>query len=59
MCAPTRITGLSAAIGSWNTKPMPAPRTCAHLVFGERQQIAALEENRAAGDAPGLLHAAG
>ena len=28
MCAPTRITGLSAAIGSWKTKPIPAPRTC-------------------------------
>ena len=27
MCAPTRMTGLSAAIGSWKTKPMPAPRT--------------------------------
>ena len=40
MCAPTRITGLSAAIGSWNTKPMPAPRTCAHLLFGKRQQVA-------------------
>ena len=28
--APTRITGFSAAIGSWNTRPMPAPRT-AHI----------------------------
>ena len=28
MCEPTRITGLSAAIGSWKTNPMPAPRTC-------------------------------
>jgi hypothetical protein len=25
--SPTRMTGLSAAIGSWKTKPMPAPRT--------------------------------
>src|SRR6476659_3908746 len=28
MWAPTRITGLSAAIGSWKTNPIPAPRTC-------------------------------
>ena len=25
-CAPTRYTGLSAVIGSWNTKPMSRPR---------------------------------
>ena len=27
-----------------------------HLLLGEREQVPALETNRAAGDAPGLLH---
>ncbi len=34
ICLPTRITGLSAAIGSWNTRPIPAPRT-AHISRSE------------------------
>ncbi len=31
-----RITGFSAAIGSWNTRPMPAPRT-AHISRSESE----------------------
>ena len=56
--APTRITGLSAAIGSWKTKPMPAPRTCRISSSGRGQQIAALEQDAPAGDPPGRLHQA-
>ena len=34
ICRPTRMTGLRAAIGSWNTSPMPAPRT-PHISFSD------------------------
>ena len=42
---------MSAAIGSWNTNPIPAPRTLPHLALGQRQQVAALEQDPPAGDA--------
>ena len=54
----SRITGLSAVIGSWKISEMPAPRTCAHLALGQREQVAALEEDLPAGDPAGRLQQA-
>ena len=44
--SPTRITGLSAVIGSWKISEMRAPRTCAHLALGQREQVAPFEQDR-------------
>ena len=49
--SPTRITGFSAVIGSWKISAMRGAAHRAHLALGQRQQVAALEQDAAAGDA--------
>ena len=47
-------TGLSAVIGSWNTIAMRLPRTRCIVALVERDEVASLEADRAAGlDAAG------
>ena len=46
-------TGFSEVIGSWKIMPISRPRTLPHLVLGEREEVAALEEDLPADDAPG------
>ena len=53
---PTVNTGLSAVIGSWKTIASPAPRTRAHLALGQREQVAAVEQDLPADDAPRRRH---
>ena len=52
---PMVSTGLSEVIGSWKIIEMSLPRTCAHRLVVERQQVDAGELDRAADDAAGRI----
>ncbi len=47
ICAPMRISGLSAVIGSWNTIAILRPRSVLQRRGVERQQVLALERDLA------------
>ena len=53
--SPTRCTGLSAVIGSWNTIARSRPRTSRYCVFGEPDERPAVEPDVAVGDPPGRV----
>ena len=53
ICRPTVSTGLSEVIGSWKIIEIALPRTVAHLLVGQREQIAALEQHAPGDDAAG------
>ena len=55
ICSPIERTGLSEVIGSWKIMAISRPRTLAHLLVGELEQIAALEQDAPADDAAGGL----
>ncbi len=49
-------TGLSAAIGSWKTKPIRPPRTARISLLGEAAEIASVEEDLPGDDLAGGRH---
>ena len=52
---PTVKSGLSDVIGSWKIIEMSLPRMRLHLALGEIEQVAPVEADRAADDAPGRI----
>ena len=53
ICSPIGRTGLSEVIGSWKIIAISRPRTFAHLIFGQVEEVAALEHDAALRDAAG------
>ncbi len=54
ICVPMVSTGLRLVIGSWKIIEILWPRMLAHLLVGERGQLAPVEAHRAGDDAAGL-----
>ena len=54
ICAPTSQTGFSDEVGCWKIMRDPVAADLAHLVGRDRQQVAAVEDDLAGLDPPGL-----